>query len=461
MITCNLNNQAQLKLITYFTSMLGKIKDMKQDEAIKALMEPLTRTMSDGDKFQYYFIAHKTLATVMNYHLFENPTDTSKLIANKLDPTSLYQKAEGLKTSQDVEALYKEKSEPEFSSFEQELKYYFGNNVSLIKSKNLNVISRQTIISKKYPNGVGPSTNTRGAQALVKEYERITNKWDVNNSQNLAEESKKVSKAESAGLAGKMLADSVKGSFQRAMVRDLKEKGEAGRAKRHPKETDKQWNKRVENLKRVAKEIDAGFVNIGDEIWLTNKSGVEILRSLKTVKQQAEFLKNHPNRLNLFMEWYTITPSFRQFDMVVEHIGEVGGQIVFTLDNDATEIQRERLGKLGIVRTIDTKSAPKGKLFLVNGKYLVKEMRKDDKGYIKGVKKDTGKLVRFKNITSTEEIPITNDMNFVSLEKIGVPQSELQIKEQKNIDLFLEERGIENDALYRQLEESGIISIVC
>lgn len=491
MITCNLSNNAQLKFLTYVTTKLKDIKNLSQTEAIKEIMKPFGK-MSEGDKFQYYSIVHNTLAAVVGFHLQTNTQDIIKFSELGLDPTSLYKAAASLKTSEDVEALYKTESfKPSYTQDSltlaindlKDMEYQFdvksqAGDLIIKKLAELNALdyTKEQLAENDNAKGVLTTINLiykDGQYKLVGTY-IYNNKQKAYNvnvdsefaknllSQHSPKEKSDIEKAMSG------LAEGVKGSIERAMSRELKEKGETGRAKRHPKETDAQWDKRVQSLERIAVTIEANMVNIGDEIWLTTKTPLQTITSLKSVNQQRAYLENTPYSLNIFTEWYNTSKVFRVFDEYLNKFTQIKGKLVFYVDDNTPPNLVKKLETLGTVRTKNTKVASEGKVFLINGKYLAKELKKNTKGGIKVVKLTEpgksfkgAKIVYIKNIKSIEEISLNSDMNFVSLKKTGLPQNIKQNQKKKNIDLFLEERGIENDSLYRQLEESGIISIVC
>ncbi len=276
------------------------------------------------------------------------------------------------------------------------------------------------------------------------------------------------------GDFGEAMGNAIKGSVEKAVVRDVKKHGEAERRKRNPKETDAQWAKAQKIMEALANKTDLRYVNLTNEHWITNKSGVEVLNSLKSSTEIKAFLSNSPDSMAFFYDW------FKQHDKLKDKEADLAGFIgkpkseefiIRVHPNTPVEI-RKLFGNIAKVvvkgEEVLSTTAPEGQIYLIKGKsgnYLIKSLKKDGKTY-KALKviegdKTTYKTVRIKNLGNPELIPITSQMNSVSLKAIGVTQVEIPTGKLKNIDIFLNERPFENGSLYRKLESSGIINIKC
>lgn len=263
-------------------------------------------------------------------------------------------------------------------------------------------------------------------------------------------------------------------SLKKDILERLEYTGVAAKRTRAPKETDKQWNESKERLKKLAKEVNATFVFTGNTMGLTTQNPKEVLNSFgDNIDKVEAFIKEQGNQVKVLTEWLsgnTVALATTISGAITNIDSRKDGTIVFKLEKDATKEQKEIISQLGEIVKPPVRYAKEGMIYIATvpgtkKKVLLKDLRKPKGKPRKGILVEKGSMAKIIEFDGRpieiQEIPITSDMNSVSLTEIGVKGDEIPKDIIKPIDIFLEERNIKDGSIYKQLEENGIIEIQC
>ena len=88
-IACTLSPKAQLKFISAVSSNFDNVKNLKQKNAIKKLLEPLAKYKKTSTYTQFQSLVAKALSDVVYYNASIGKVDMQHLIDRGTDPNTL------------------------------------------------------------------------------------------------------------------------------------------------------------------------------------------------------------------------------------------------------------------------------------------------------------------------------------------------------------------------------------